>query len=231
MKSVGAAGSWRCSRLTPAHRVGRRHVCCNGWNRGYMQPVSAARRRGMSSGRLRPMKIRNIMSEAVPTCGPRDLLLDAARVMLRHNVSCLPVVTADESRRVVGMLTDRDVSMAVARDHGALGELQVRSAMGPGEPSCSPDAPVADALERMHSAGVSRLPVVDDRGRLAGLLSLEDVARAVSSGRGDVPYELICWTIAESAHPRSSAERRETGVGDPARPRSEPQRTPPRRGG
>ena len=173
------------------------------------------------------MKIRNIMSEAVPTCGTRDLLLDAARVMLRHNVSCLPVVTADESRRVVGMLTDRDVSMAVARDHGALGELQVRSAMGPGEPSCSPDAPVADALERMHSAGVSRLPVVDDRGRLAGLLSLEDVARAVSSGRGDVPYELICWTIAESAHPRSSAERRKTGVGDPAPSRSEPRRTSP----
>jgi CBS domain-containing protein len=49
------------------------------------------------------MKIRNIMSVAVPTCGPRDPLLDAARVMLRHNVSCLPVVTADESRRFVGM--------------------------------------------------------------------------------------------------------------------------------
>jgi CBS domain-containing protein len=176
------------------------------------------------------MKVRDIMSEAIPTCAPRDPLLDAARVMLRHNVSCLPVVTADESRRVVGMLTDRDVSMAVARNHGALGELEVRSAMGPGEPSCSPEAPVADALERMHSAGVSRLPVVDDRGRLVGLLSLEAVARAVSGGRGDVPYELICWTIAESAHPRSSAERRETGEGGPARSRSEPQHTLPTRG-
>jgi CBS domain-containing protein len=176
------------------------------------------------------MKTRNIMSEAVPTCGPRDALLDAARVMLRHNVSCLPVVTADESRRVVGMLTDRDVSMAVARDHGALGDLQVRSVMAPGEPSCSPDDPVSDALERMRSAGVSRLPVVDDLGRLAGLLSLEAVARAVSSGREGVAYELICRTIAESAHPRPSAERRDVGAGDPRRSRSEPRRAPPPEG-
>jgi len=176
------------------------------------------------------MKIRNVMSETVPTCSPHDPLLDAARVMLRHNVSCLPVVQGDASRRVVGMLTDRDVSMAVARDHEAIGELQVRSAMGAAEPSCSPDDPVADALEGMRSAGVSRLPVVDDRGRLVGLLSLEAVARETSSGRESLPAELICLTIAESAHSRPSAERREAGVGDPAPSDSDPRPGPPPEG-
>ena len=119
-----------------------------------------------------------------------------------------------------------DNTASVARDHGALGDLQVRSVMAPGQPSCSPDDPVSDALERMRSAGVSRLPVVDDLGRLAGLLSLEAVARAVTSGREGVAYELICRTIAESAHPRPSAERRDVGVGDPRPSRSEPRRAP-----
>ena len=69
-------------RLTSVHHVGR-HACCKGLQRAYHREVSVARRRGTSSGRHPPMKTRNLMSEAVPTCGPRDALLDAARVMLR----------------------------------------------------------------------------------------------------------------------------------------------------
>lgn len=145
------------------------------------------------------MSVGALMSIDVATCRPFDSLADAARRMLTTGVGCLPVVAADDSQRVVGMLSDRDVSLAAARELRELSELRVRSAMTPGAVTCEPSESISQALERMRARGVRRLPVVDRAGRLVGLLSRTDIARAVAEKRADVdlPDALeICQALA-----------------------------------
>jgi CBS domain-containing protein len=149
------------------------------------------------------VSVRALMSTDVATCRPFDSLGDAAERMLRAGVGCLPVVAADGSQRVVGMLSDRDVSLAAARELRELSELSVRSAMTPGAVTCEPSESLSQALERMREKGVRRLPVVD-HGQLVGLLSRADIARAVAEKRADLelPDALeICRALATRRSP------------------------------
>lgn len=120
------------------------------------------------------LPVERVMTRATVSCGPFDPLRAAAETMLRADVSCLPVLAADGSLRVVGMLTDGDISRAAARDEVA--QLKVRSAMSVAVVSCAPTDALGRALSEMREAGVRWLPVVDILGRLVGLLSLSDVA-------------------------------------------------------
>lgn len=105
-------------------------------------------------------------------------LSTAAWMMRERNVGCLVVVDPAGSQggwRPVGMLSDRDiVTHVLARDcdpHSAV----VEDAMMRNAPTVSNQTPIDDALQRMREAKVRRIPVVDERGRLTGILSVDDI--------------------------------------------------------
>jgi CBS domain-containing protein len=113
------------------------------------------------------------------TCRPTDTLHEAARLMWDRDVGCLPVV--DDERRLLGILTDRDIAMsAFARDQ-RLGEIPATVAMADQVYSCSAEDPLELAAHMMRERGVRRLPVLDEAGRVIGILSLDDLAAAASS--------------------------------------------------
>jgi CBS domain-containing protein len=127
------------------------------------------------------MKVAEIMTTPVLTCTPETLLAQAARFMLNADCGILPVVDSD--RRVVGVITDRDICLAIARNNRSPRAIAVHEVMAKSPIVAREDDPVSAALAAMTHGRVRRLPVLDRTGRLTGLLSLDDIViRGVESG-------------------------------------------------
>jgi CBS domain-containing protein len=121
------------------------------------------------------MNVFELMTRRVYSCHPDDTLASAAGVMWEHDVGCLPVVGG--SGELVGVITDRDICMAAYRRGARLDDLDVASVMSKAPHACTPDQSLAEAEEVMRLDRIRRTPVVDEQGRLLGLLSLSDLAR------------------------------------------------------
>ena len=122
--------------------------------------------------------VRSLMTTHVRTCRSDDSLAHAAQLMWDTNCGAVPVVSGDE---VVGVITDRDICMATYTQGRAPGELRVDGAMSKQLFSCSPDDSIGVALALMGSKRVRRLPVLNDRQELVGIISMSDVARCTRS--------------------------------------------------
>lgn len=121
------------------------------------------------------MKVKDLMATEVKSCATNNTLNTAAQTMWDSDIGCVPVV--DDENRVVGMLTDRDVCMAAYIQGVALTGSLVTSAMSKQVFSCAPDDDIASAEKLMREKQVRRLAVVDAQGHLAGIISINDIAR------------------------------------------------------
>ncbi len=119
------------------------------------------------------MKIQNIMTPDVESCGPQDNLSAAAMVMWRQDCGIVPVV--DIERHVVGVITDRDICMAVATRHATPEDVRIADVMSSRLVTVRAHDDVSVALEKLGSERVHRLPVVDADGRLEGIVSINDL--------------------------------------------------------
>jgi len=122
------------------------------------------------------MKVSSIMNPNVETARAEDDLAKTAMVMWRKDCGFVPVVD-DDSRRVVGVITDRDICMASATRHDAPEAISVRDTMASQVWSVRTEDEVDTALETMRTNQVHRLPVVDEGERLAGVISFSDIVR------------------------------------------------------
>lgn len=135
------------------------------------------------------MKVNDLMTTPVRTCRPTTLLGDAARIMLDAGCGCVPVV--DRPGRLVGMLTDRDVCLAVAERRQSPWEIPVRDVMSPHVVSVPIDAPVDAVLVAMKEHRVRRVPIVDEDGHIKGLISIDDAIRRTGIGPGRLYADAI----------------------------------------
>lgn len=152
------------------------------------------------------MTIIDLFHRDVLTCTPRDTLDAAAALMWRRGVGCLPVI--DESDKVVGMLTDRDIAMAAFLQGCGLHSIVVGSVMSKEPLTCTVLATVDDVLRAMTKRQIHRMPVVDRDGHLLGIISLEDIARAAHEGKlslADVGQALVA--IAQHLHDDAQINR------------------------
>jgi len=150
------------------------------------------------------MKVADLMMRTVHTCKPDDSLAAAAALMWDHDVGCAPVV--DAGGHVVGMITDRDICMATYTRDTAPSRIDVASVMSRDIFSCSPKDALIEAEEVMRSHRVRRVPVIEDRGTLVGILSLADLAleavrEQAKRGRA-VRGEEVTTTLAAVGEPR-----------------------------
>lgn len=122
------------------------------------------------------MKVRTLMSTDIETCHPTTSLTDAALAMWRRDCGIVPVVDPD-NHKPVGVITDRDICIATATRHQAPDRIEVGQVMRSEVFTCRPDEDIRDALATMRKNKVRRLPVVDAKGALSGILSLNDVVR------------------------------------------------------
>ncbi len=122
------------------------------------------------------MRIEQLMTKVTRTCRSGHSLSEAAQMMWDNDGGCLPVTAGDGSQRLLGIITDRDICMAIRFGAGALTELRVEDAMTEVVRACNPGDPISEALAIMGEACVRRLPVVDESERVIGMLSLADLA-------------------------------------------------------
>ena len=123
------------------------------------------------------MQARDIMSSDPVCVTPDTLLREAAKLMDDRDIGMLPVVDRDGSTKLVGLLTDRDIAVRhVAKGHKG-SACRVREAMTGSITTCSPNDDIADVMELMGEEQVRRIPVVDEREMLVGIIAQADVVR------------------------------------------------------
>ena len=131
------------------------------------------------------MKVQELMTRSVEACKPSTDLAAVAMIMWRRDCGIVPVV--DNDGRVKGVLTDRDICMAVSTRHRPPEQITAEQVMSGKVFAVHPDDAVHDALRTMGNERVRRLAVTDDGNRLVGLISMNDiVCRTQAHGRPGV---------------------------------------------
>ncbi len=155
------------------------------------------------------MRVEDIMVREVRCCKASDSLNRAAQLMWENDCGCISVV--DDRSKVIAMLTDRDICMAAYTQGAALDGMPVSSAMSREVFFCQPGDGLLAAQRVMRKHRVRRLPVIDAE-KLAGIISLNDTARALArtaAGRGQVARTLaaICTPRENEAQARARKPR------------------------
>ena len=140
------------------------------------------------------MKVKEVMTQSAVCCGPETNVGRAVELMWNRNVGMLPVV--DNDGKLIGVLTDRDICIAMGtRDRlpGDLtvGEIAVRKVF-----TCKPNDEIHEALYEMANHQVRRLPVVNDHGVPQGVLSLDDLISHSELGKLRGACELSSEEVA-----------------------------------
>ncbi len=137
------------------------------------------------------MKIADACTSPVHACEAGTDVGRVARTMKEHGIGAMPVV--DRDRRVIAMITDRDICLATAARDLRPSEMRVGEAMSGEIHACRPQDGLEVALRVMGTYHVRRLPVTDDEDVLQGVLSIDDIARAADESL----QPLLLRTFAE----------------------------------
>jgi CBS domain-containing protein len=145
------------------------------------------------------MKVKDLMTSDVKSCGLETNLAAAAKIMWEEDCGAIPVT--DGSGKVVGVITDRDICIAGATRSRSEGEIPVQDVISKILYTCTPGDDVRTALDTMKSKKVRRLPVLGHDGHLAGILSIHDIATQARSSKGAelTPESVLETFIAISA--------------------------------
>ena len=158
------------------------------------------------------MQVQKMMTSNPACVTPDDTIRDAARLMKEHDCGLIPVVESHDSKRLVGVVTDRDLAVR-AIGEGKDADTKVAQVMSR-EPSCaSPDTDVREVERIMSERQVRRVPVVDSAGRLAGIVAQADLALSENAGVSDREVGRTVERISQpsdSSRSGSSAETRAT---------------------
>jgi len=145
------------------------------------------------------MQIADVMTSRPLTCAPDTTAAEAAHLMWEGDCGVLPVV---RERTLVGVVTDRDLFIALATRNFRPSELTVGDVAHAPAVTCSPRDDVHLAMGKMKTYRVRRLPVVDQDGALVGIVSMNDLVLAVApeSPLGDKVVDTL-QTISEHQVP------------------------------
>ena len=119
------------------------------------------------------MHCKEIMSHSVQWILPNETVVAAAKLMAFHNLGFLPICSPDG--KPIGVVTDRDIALRVVGKDRLAAQTSVEDVMSAPVLSVTSGCPVASVGELMTKASVSRLLVLDDAGRLEGLVSVADL--------------------------------------------------------
>jgi CBS domain-containing protein len=129
------------------------------------------------------MKVKEAMTvRSLKYCSPETKLHNAAKTMKAGNCGALPVV--DKDKKVVGMITDRDITLALASKRAQpLSSVKVGQIMTPMVHTVNGEEELSSALRQMRTNQVGRVPVVDRKGKLRGIVSLNNLLNQATNNR------------------------------------------------
>lgn len=119
------------------------------------------------------MKVKEIMTQSAVCCSAHTNVGAAVELMWVRNCGMLPVIGPDQ--KLAGIVTDRDICIALGTRNRLAGELNVGEVATKNVFTCKPDDEIHEALQTMANKRVRRLPVVNKEGIPQGILSLDDI--------------------------------------------------------
>jgi CBS domain-containing protein len=123
---------------------------------------------------------RDIMTQSPAVCTPETTAREAATLMEQNDCGSLPVVENRDSMKLVGMVTDRDLTIRILA-RGQSPDTPIREAMTRNVSSVKADDDLDEVERLMSSQQVRRIPVVDDRDRIVGIIAQADLARELGA--------------------------------------------------
>ena len=144
------------------------------------------------------MKVHQVLTKKPACCYPTSSALTAATIMQQRRIGVLPVLQDPVTPRLVGVVTDRDLCLHVVAGGRDPADVWIRECMNEDPVCCAVEDDVRYALELMEEHQVRRLPVLDAKHEVAGILSLSDLV-----GRGSISSSEIATalrTIGEPVH-------------------------------
>lgn len=144
------------------------------------------------------MQVSELMCSKPLTCRPWDGLDYPARLMWDHDIGSVPVV--DDHGHAIGIITDRDIAMAAFLNNVALSTLRVENTMSHSLVSVLPTDSLGHAEQLMCLHQVRRLPVVDNFGKLLGLLTQHDLVREAVNESKSRGKELVEHDVLRTLH-------------------------------
>jgi CBS domain-containing protein len=145
------------------------------------------------------MKVKDVMNPDAKAIWITESLADAAKSMWVNDCGILPIIK--DGRKVVGMISDRDICMGTAMKDSNPSGISVEEVMSGEVYEATPDEDVEKALQTMREHKVRRLPVINPEGELAGILSMNDIVLKAKDSKGNAQinyadvvetYQAIC---------------------------------------
>lgn len=135
------------------------------------------------------MEVKQFMTDGIEALSPNETVLNASRLMKKHNIGSIPVI--DEDSKVIGLITDRDIVIRVFADILPM-NTKVESVMTKPVFTIEQTEEVGAAISLMADKQVRRLPVVDHEQKLVGMISLGDLAiHQLTDGRAEIALKEI----------------------------------------
>lgn len=123
-----------------------------------------------------PELCRDIMTKNPACCAKTDTVHHAAQLMRDQDIGAVAIVEDGESQKLIGILTDRDISVRVLADGRDLKTTRIGDVMTRDLVTCSPEDSINVCLNAMETHQVRRMPVVNDANRIVGIISQADIA-------------------------------------------------------
>lgn len=127
------------------------------------------------------MKVKDVMKIDVGFCSAEDNLMKAADVMRIRDCGAIPIV--DENKKVVGILTDRDLCLAVVARNRKASDVKTGELINGKLIVCAAEDKIEDALRKMRKHRIKRLVAVNNQNELIGVFSLNDVLLSIGKDK------------------------------------------------
>jgi CBS domain-containing protein len=144
------------------------------WEREHLHYRDRAEERRARVWEHEPSEARDIMTKNPRSVDPDAMLREVARVMHDEDTGIVPV--CDGTRRLVGLITDRDMVIRTFDEERSWADIRVRDVMTDDVHAVTPEESVHDIISLMGKKQIRRVPVVDRNDRLVGMVSMADIA-------------------------------------------------------
>jgi CBS domain-containing protein len=128
------------------------------------------------------MQVRDVMTESMAFCPPDKTLDEIARMMVACDCGAVPVVDP-QTLKAIGIVTDRDIVCRVVATGLDPSRVRADDIMTMPITAVTPSASIERCVKEMERAQVRRMPVVDEQGRLCGIVSQADIARVAPAAQ------------------------------------------------
>ena len=121
-------------------------------------------------------KCEELMTKDPVCCRPDDMALKVAQMMKRENIGPVPVIENEQTRKLVGIVTDRDLALKIVAEGHDAKSTRVEAVMTRKLVTCHAEDDLQKALDAMAEHQLRRLPVVDADNKIVGIIAQADVA-------------------------------------------------------